>query len=197
MDLDGRAPITFGTLIGSLLLIGRWPGAYWRTRTTLLSLMNTVDLGTFVMDHAEVFGLPLAFAGRGGDGLAFAISHAMGLIELLLFASLAAEVSEHLGWPDAEAVARVARLTASISMMLWIMVTIQQLDWRGGFPPRFMRWRMETFLMFLGSLAAQALSSLFVTILCGHACIQCSRVLKDIERERKEDDPFRSRSEWP
>src|SRR4051794_22025222 len=45
------APVTFGSLVASLLLVGLWKDRTWRTRASLLALLNTIDLGYWFVEH--------------------------------------------------------------------------------------------------------------------------------------------------
>jgi hypothetical protein len=52
------APITWGSLVGSYLLWGRWSEPSWQRRAGLLVLMNGFDLLTWFLHNAEALGLP-------------------------------------------------------------------------------------------------------------------------------------------
>lgn len=189
-------PITFGSLLASYLLLGRWSEPKWRTQTMLLAAMNTIDVGYWCVEHADELGLAIRRGAPGDDGLGFVFGLVIGFLELRLFATLAAEVSTNLGHLESLGIARAARVAAGIGLALWLIVVMHQLDWRGKFPPRFLRWRdLEIFLIFLGSLTARSVSAFFVTIACAQACVHCSRELEAIAKDQKENDPFRSRSE--
>lgn len=189
-------PLVSGRLIASLLLLGRWADPSWRSRSSLLALLSLIDVGYWSLEYASALGLPFVPAGQGADGLGLVISRVIGIIELTLLASLGSEITTELGWFEGLAIARVAKATAGVGLTLWLIVAVHQLDWRGGFPPRFLNWRdLETYLIFIGSLVARAVSAFLVAIICSNACALCSRKLLDLERERKENDPFRSRSE--
>jgi hypothetical protein len=192
------SPIMFGRLVAAILLLGRGAEPSWRSRSSLLTILSAVDIGYWSLENASALGLPFVAAAPGSDGLGLVIYRMIGIIELGLLASLGSEVTTQLGWLEGAALERVAKISAGIGMTLWLIVAMNQLDWRAGFPPRFRWFRdLETYLIFLASLVARAVSAFFVTVLCANACVLCSRTITEIERLRKENDPLRSRSELP
>ena len=63
-------PIVWGSLIGAILLWGRWDHVSWQRRAGLFLVMNLVDIGLWVMARGDAIRGP----GRCNAGYALGIS---------------------------------------------------------------------------------------------------------------------------
>jgi hypothetical protein len=188
------APITWGSLLGSYLLLGRWPEPSWRRRVGLLVLMNTADAGFWILNHGDALGLRL-----GPMPHPWARMHlgmAMGWAELALIATLAADVSVRAGDGQTQAVeaSRAARSCALFGAMLWAIWFLTQTRWN-HWPLVAQRLSLEGVLLMLASVLLLALTAFQVTILCIMASRQCGRMIRDLNQADQEHDLLRSRSE--
>ena len=78
-------PITAGALLGSLLLVGRWPDRNWQWRAGVLAAMNGFDAITWALTHHDLLGFE-ADLGRYG-WLVENLVMLFGWAEFLLFAT--------------------------------------------------------------------------------------------------------------
>jgi hypothetical protein len=196
------APITWGSLVGSYLLWGRWPHPTWRRRAGLLVLMNSFDLLTWSLRHGGDLGLWNDGAVRRllaeHEWFLMNLTWALGWAELALFAGLAADVLAHLEMPGALKAGQTARVFivagAAAQVLLFLLLTDWQKDrlWplpcRGGGDPLI-------YLIFLGSSFLLTISSLQVTALSMVACRYCQNLLVEWRLADREYDPLKSRSE--
>ena len=191
------APITWGSLFGAYLLIGRFHTPGWSRRVLFLCAMNTLDLLIWSLEHAEILGLPEGARKIAGSDYLLVIGTPLNLAELILFGGLALSVISQLGnAQDAATRYRSALAVAGISAFFWMVVQLNVWDFSAGWPPLFRKIRdPATFHAYIASNLALSATALLVSIMCGQAAILCSRTLKAIELKSKEDDPFRSRSE--
>lgn len=186
------APITWGSLIGSLLLLGRWPEATWRRRAGLLALMNSVDLVSWFLSHNEDLGLGLGRIPH--PWLRMHVTMALGWAELSLIAALAGDVSTRLGMGPARDAARAARAFAIFGALAWGFWFLGQTRWsRWPLGPRGLT--PETLVAMVGSLLLLVVTSFQVTVLCILASRQCRQVVRDLNRQADGHDLLRSRSE--
>ena len=185
------APITWGSVLASYLLIGRFPDSRWRRRAWLLAAMNSADLIQWSLDHAEILGLPAGLGGGGRSILSMVMGPLTNLAELILSADLAGELMGHLGHRD-EATPRIqaARMVAGIALMLWALLQMNLWDLQIGRVPQLRRMRGDAFNLFLGSLGAQAITAMIVAFLCLRAGLICNEVLVAIDRHDHDNDPF-------
>lgn len=186
------APITWGSLLGSYLLLGRWNESDWRRRAGLLVLMNTVDAGFWIITHGDALGLGLGPVPHPWARLH--VGMAIGWAELLLIASLAADVSIRLGRARVIEAVRAARSCALFGAMLWAIWFVTQTRW-DHWPLVARKLNLEGVLLMLAAVLVLALTSFQVTILCILASRQCGRVIRDLNREDQDHDLLRSRSE--
>ncbi len=184
------APLTWGTFLGSLLLLGRFDDSGWKRRSVLLFLMNTFDLVVWCLDNAEVLGLHSGPPFKANPMLQVA-GPFMNLIELLLFAGLARDVCTHLGRSDAIAPYLATRAAVGIATSLQIIVTLNEVDFAGGWP-----WKIQQngdpmiFLAWLASQIGLTAAAYFTVFLMALACQQCSWMVRDLNQQYREDDPF-------
>jgi hypothetical protein len=189
------ATITFGSFLGSFLLLGRWKEADWQRRVGLLVSMNFVDVLTWFVHHAEELGL------KEGVGetpwMLDSLTQALGWAELMIFAGLAADVAEHLGMATAPFAGRVARTFLMVGATIWAAYFIGETEWKVGwpFPRRPPGMRPVAALAFLSFIFLYTIGALQVSALCAAASRQCRRMLNDLARSRNEDELLKSRSE--
>ncbi len=185
-------PITWSAVVGSYLLLGRWRHPGWNRRAGLLALMNAIDLGFWASDNGVLLGFQIPEL--QDPWLRYAGS-VLQWFELMLFASLAAEVASHLGRAEATEASRLTRSFAMVGLTLWFIILLSCTAW---FPARFPVFRVrsfEVFLLILGSQALLAISAFQVTILCLQASRECGRLLAELGPPDHGDDLLRSRSE--
>ena len=179
-------PITWGSLIGSLILWGAWSDAGWRRRLGPLIAMNTIDAFLWAMSHAQELGLDGASAEsyawiRALVGLTF------GWIELQLFASLAAEVAAHYKAPEAIARSQAPRAICRIGLMLTGFIFAVGTD--------FTEWPFTHRLTVAGVLLQHfasiilAIASYHVAMLCLLAARQCRQELQALDEAESDGLP--------
>lgn len=186
-------PISWGALVAALLLLGRWQHAAWNRRAGLLFLMNAIDVGLWASDNSRLLGLDLKLL--EDPWLRYALS-ALQWFELMLFASLAAEVAAHLGRTEASDSSRLVRSLASIGVIFWFLILLNCSSWLPGRGPVFRIQSLEIYLLLLGSHALLGITAFQVTILCSQAGRECQRLLVELAaRSDQGDELLRSRSE--
>ncbi|MBX6312894.1 MAG: hypothetical protein IRY99_08275 [Isosphaeraceae bacterium] len=187
------APITWGSLIGSYLLWGRWSEPRWQRRAGLLVLMNTIDLVLWFLNHGDELGLWIGEVPH--RWLRGNLAMGLGWAELGLMAGLAADVSDHLGkGPETIAGGTVAKSFAGVGAAIWALWFLGMTDW--GRWPLGHRWLTPPlYLLLVGSTLVLTLTTFQVAALS----ILASRHCGEFVRELKGNDPMlellRSRSE--
>jgi hypothetical protein len=197
------APITWGSLIGSYLLWGRWPEPSWQRRAGLLVLMNGFDLLTWFFHNAELLGLPsnpqLQRLLAEHAWFLANLTHALGWAELAVFASLATDVLVHLERPGAPAAGQSARIFIAAGAVALVLSFLLQTDW-----DRNRLWPLASkrfvtppiYLMILASSFLLTVASLQVTALSFEASRFCRRLLAEWRQaDQRQHDLLRSRSE--
>jgi hypothetical protein len=187
-----NAPITWVSLIGSYLLVGRWTESTWQRRAGLLVVMNSIDAVLWTLSHAHQFGLLEHKVGH--FWLRMQIASGLGWLELMLIASMATDVSLHLGKNDAPDAFRSARSLCMIGLGLWLFMLIGQTDWF-RWPLRPRRFDPQGFLLFLGSLILTTVASFQTTALSIIAARQCQRFGRELDRREWDHELLRPRSE--
>src|SRR5205823_13017835 len=114
------APITWSTLLGSYLLWGRWTEPGWQRRAGLLVFMNFIDLIQWAVEHGDALGLRLGTVGH--PWLRYQLGGLFNWVELALCASLAADVSAHLGRTDAPQAGQTSRAFAIVGLVLGLVL---------------------------------------------------------------------------
>jgi hypothetical protein len=195
------APITWGSLVGSYLLWGRWPELNWQRRAGLLVLMNGVDLLKWFLDAAErlgiVFDPQLQRLLAEHSWFLIHLTRALGWAELALFASLATDVLVHLERPGAAAAGRSARIFIAAGAAALVVGILMQTDWN-RIPPWPLAGRRVPFpnLIDLMSSFLLTVASLQVSALAFEACRSCRGLLAEWRRvDEQPHDLLRSRSE--
>lgn len=181
--LSVGTPITWGAFLSALLLVGRWRDLSWNRRAGLLLLLNALDVGFWASDNARLLGLALP---PRRDNWLLHVCLAMQWVELMLFASLASEVSAHLGRPDAAEASRPARTMGLIGLGLWFVTLLACTVLVPGRWPVFQVRVLEVFLLLLASWALMAVMAFQVTVLCAHASRECGRLLSELARDPQE-----------
>lgn len=187
------APITWGTVIGSYLLLGRSEDPTWRRRAGLLVVMNGIDLLFWTISHLDELGLGPGYLEHAW--LPHAISSGLGWAEFMLFAMMAAEMAAQLGRPEVHEHALSARSICTIGLMLWAIEFVSRTDWAHGWPLEAKPIGPRTHLLILGSTLLLTIGAFQVTLLCLSACRMCGRTLARMRAEYESHDLLRSRSE--
>lgn len=184
--------ITWASLIGSYMLWGRWTESSWQRRAGLLILMNSVDAVLWTMSHAHELGL--AEQKIGHLWLRSQTAAILGWLELLLIASMATDVSLHLGKNDAPEGFRSARALCMIGLGLSLFLLIGRTDWL-HWPLRVRRLGPQGFLAYLGTFVVVTVASFQTTVLSIIASRQCKRYVRELDWKEWDNDLLRSRSE--
>ncbi len=88
--------ITWGSLLGAILFLGRWDDPSWQRCAGLLVLLDAVDAGTWLLSHAQALGISERSVEAHG-WLITLLTLGTGWIELLLTAALAEQVAHQAG----------------------------------------------------------------------------------------------------
>jgi hypothetical protein len=186
-------PITAATFLGSLMLLRCWPVPSWNRRAGMLALMNAVDLGTWFLTRSDELGLGLASGILAHGWLIQLATLGLGWFELMLGASLAADVSAHLWNTHAGAAGRGAQVTSLVGAVLWAVLVVTRTDWDRWpiVPRRDAEWAL---LMLLQTLL-QALATFQLTALCLYASRQCHHYVREWDRRDTSHELLKSRSE--
>lgn len=187
-------PITATTLLGSLTLLGCWPLASWNRRVGLLVLMNTVDFVTWLLTRSEEIGVVLVPGIGDHAWLILLLTLGLGWFELMLGASLAADVSAHLWNTSAGAAGRGVQVSALMGAVLWAVIVVVRTDWE-VWPITPVPRRPDLALLMLLQTLLQAIATFQLTALCLHASRQCSEHVQRLEQRETSHDLLRSRSE--
>lgn len=184
------APVVWSCLVGWYLLWGRWREPGWMRRSGLLLAMGGVDVALWMMTHGAELGLRTGDVGH--KWLRDNLGQALGWAEFALSASLACDVLTHLGVARAEETGRSTRSLASTGAAVWLLGFCFQTDWASGWPlthrPVF---TVETFLLELGSILIGTITLIQVAALSIAAAKRCSEVLDDMDKEDRDNDPFK------
>jgi hypothetical protein len=186
-------PVVWGSLIGSYLLWGRWNDPSWQRRTGLLLVMGMVDAVLWGLDHGDELGLRLGDVGH--LWFRMHLGQALGWAEFALMAGIASDVMVHLGVNQASETGRATRSLAATGAVIWMLLFLQQTDWR-KWPLDFRRViTLETLLLNIGWNMIWTIALIQVTALSIAAAKQCSVVLGEMSQEDEHQDVFKSRSE--
>jgi hypothetical protein len=186
-------PITAATLLGSLFLVRCWSVPSWVRRAGLLALMNGIDAVMWVLTRSEELGLNLATGLEAHEWALRLVTLGLGWFELMLAASLAADVSAHLWNMRAGAAGRGVQVTALMGAVLWAVIVVTRTDWEAW--PIMPRPGAELFLLMLLQRLLVAIAAFQLTVLCLHASRQCAHYVKEWERRDTSHDLLQSRSE--
>ena len=186
-------PVVWGSLIGAYLLWGRWNHPGWQRRTGLFLVMCMVDAILWCLDHGDELGLRLGDFGH--LWLRVHLGQALGWAEFALIAGIASDVMVHLGVEQAAETSRATRSLASTGAVVWMLLFLQQTDWR-KWPLDFRRiLTPETLLLNIGWNMIWTIALIQAAALSIAAARQCSLLLNQMRREDEHDDQFKSLSE--
>lgn len=166
-------PITWCTVLGALLLWGRWKDAAWQRRAGLLLLFNLIDLVTWTIAHGNDLGLKI------GDFSLYAflrneLTQLIGWAEFYLFASLASEVADHLAAdPELIRIGRGIGPLCIIGAIFSLLEFFALLDPRGGWPPRAGAVNAEVAILYLIGLVLTFIvtaQTVLLSILASRKC---------------------------
>ncbi|WP_422926573.1 hypothetical protein [Singulisphaera sp. PoT] len=182
-------PITWGSLVGTYLLWGRWSEPSWQRRVGLLLFMNSMDCLLWFMDQGESLGLRLETVGH--EWLRSGLGEALGWAEFALIASLACDLLAHLGVNQAEDAGKATRSLAATGAVIWMIYFIEQTSWHQGWPlmRRGIR-NIQSFYLFFGTQMIWALILIQLSALTLAATRQASRVLSEMDQEDREQETF-------
>ena len=191
--------ITWGTMLGPLLLWGRWAEPRWRRQASFLVILNAIDVVVWFLRHGRELGLWEQDPGH--TWLQQNVLYASSWVQFVLFASLATDLSAHLGSKSAPAsLARVRSLAIS-GAMIWALMFLQVTAWRRGWPlvPR----QRQGMGFLLGVSMIRGLASFHAGALCLLASRECTLILRELDwndgsfqpsaprsESRRDDDPW-------
>jgi len=183
-DWGVAAPITLASFVGSYLLWGRWREITWQRRTGLLVLMNGIDV--LLWAKHVLAQLPELLPGQKPpvsphEWLEMLIIMGLGWSELVLYASLAADVSSQLGNEESRSTGRAAQTLCTVGLALWAMMFLTQTDWDRW--PLIAKQTPAVVMMRLGETFLMALAAFQVTILCMATARQCRRYVRELNYE--------------
>ncbi len=181
----------WASLVGAMLLWGRWDHKSWQRRTGLLLVMSMVDLVVWFMDRGENH-LP-----GNPDWFRMNLGQALGWAEFALLASLSGDYLVHLGLGQAEDSARSTRSLAATGAVIWMLRFCELTDWDGGWPLRPRNGNGHGLLLFLGSQLIWTITLIQVTALIIAALRQSNRTLAEMESEDQDHDLLRVPAESP
>lgn len=189
-------PITFGSLLGVMLLWGRFEHPGWQRRVGLLMIMSMVDVGLWYVDRGPELGLVAGnFAHRW---LCENVGQALGWAEFALIAGLACDYLEHLGVDHARESGKSTRSMAATGAFIWLLLFCQRTNWWAGWPliahPRLRS--VEEFLLYQASHLIWAITLIQVTSLVLSAARMSGETLQEMRAEDDANDPLKPRSEW-
>jgi hypothetical protein len=188
-----NVPIVWCSLIGAILLWGRWDNPSWQRRSGLLLVMCLVDAGLWFVASGEALGLH--FGDVGHRWLRGHLAEALGWSEVTLLSSLSCDYLAHLGLEHARESDKSIRSMAATGAMVWMLLFCQQTDWGAGWPLRPRRVGLEGQLLRHGSVLIYTITLIQVTALVISAVRQSSRVLEEMDREDQDHDLLRSPSD--
>jgi hypothetical protein len=188
-----NVPIVWCSLVGAILLWGRWDNPSWQRRSGLLLVMCLVDAGLWFVASGEALGLH--FGDVGHRWLRGHLAEALGWAEVTLLSSLSCDYLAHLGLEHARESDKSIRSMAATGAMVWMLLFCQQTDWGAGWPLRPRRVGLEGQLLRHGSVLIYTITLIQVTALLISAVRQSSRVLEEMDREDQDHDLLRSPSD--
>ena len=203
-------PVT--SLIGSFYFWGRWPEPSWQLRARALIVLNTIDMGSWLITNSHEMGLT-EFPFRH-EWLVHLITLGAGWVELAITASLAEQIGRGLGEPrpdrtdpqgepeedgDAGRSGSVMTLT-TIGLMIWALMVFTQTQWTWPLamrPPHNPRVPVNVtcWLMDIASIAIQLILTFQVTLMCLTVSRRCQRYVAEKRAEIEQHDLLVSRSE--
>lgn len=180
----------WGSLIGTMLLWGRWNNSSWQRRSGFLLLLSLIDLVCWFVEHSK------GDEAAAHEWFLHNLGSALGWAEFALIASLAGDYLVHLGLEIAEDSARSIRSLAATGAVLWMVNFYERTDWNLGWPLRGGRWTIQGHLLFMGWNLIWTITLIQVTALVIAALRHTNRALTEMEREDQEQDvlPFPSES---
>jgi hypothetical protein len=181
----------WGSLVGAMMLWGRWDHKSWQRRSGLLLIMCMVDLVVWFLDRGE------AQAPVQDNWFRSNLGQALGWAEFALMASLSGDYLVHLGLDQAEDSAKSTRSLAATGAVVWMLKFCELTNWDGGWPLRRRNPNMHGWLLFLGSELIWTITLIQVTALIIAAFRHSNRTLSEMEREDQDVDLLRLPSEYP
>ena len=164
-DLIEQSVVVFGSLLGVMLLWGRWPDENWQRRSGLLLMMCLVDAVLWGLENAADLGLHDGELGH--KWFRDSLGTAIGWSEFALIASLAADMAAHLGEPQSIDFAKAVRSLATTGAMVWFMYFYFLTSWQTPvWPLRQRPFNGGTIMLLLGWLVLTAILLVQVTGLC-------------------------------
>jgi hypothetical protein len=172
----------WASLIGAMLLWGRWEHKSWQRRTGLLLVFSLIDLVSWFIHHGKGDwpGLHGWFLENLGE--------ALGWAEFALLASLTGDYLVHLGLELAEDSAKSTRSLAATGAVVWMLHFCDATNWDAGWPLQHRPLGIQGALLSMGWNLIWAITLIQVTALVVAALRQTNRTLSEMEREDQEQD---------
>jgi hypothetical protein len=179
----------WGSLVGTMLLWGRWEHQSWHRRTGFLLLMSLVDMVLWFMEQGE------GEAQGQFSWFRHNLGQALGWAEFALLASLSGDYLVHLGLDHAEDSAKSTRSLAATGAVIWMLQFCESTNWDAGWPLQPRVIGPHGWLLFLGAQLIWTITLIQVTALIIAAFRQSNRTLEQMAREDQDHDLLRSPSE--
>ncbi len=181
----------WGSLVGTMLLWGRWEHKSWQRRTGLLLVMCIVDLVVWFIDRGE--NQP---PGQG-NWFRSNLGQALGWAEFALIASLSGDYLVHMGLTQADDSARSTRSLSATGAVVWLLMFCELTHWDAGWPLRRRNLNMHSWLLFVGSELIWTITLIQVTALVVASLRQSNRTLAEMETEYQDHELLRFHSDSP
>lgn len=186
--------VVLGSLVGVILLWGRWPDPSWQRRSGFLLLLCLVDLVTWTIDNATTLGI--ADVEMGHDYFRRALGVAIGWSEFALIASLAADMASSLGETRAAELGRAARSLTAMTALIWFAYFFINTNWNPPvWPLKPFRRNLLTMNLTRCWTMLHAILLVQVTLLCLAAARACGRAVRTMAAEDRASEAFHTPSE--
>lgn len=166
----------WASLVGAMMLWGRWDHKSWQRRTGLLLVMCIVDLVVWFLDRGEN-------QANRPDWFRSNLGQALGWAEFALLASLSGDYLVHLGLGQADDSAKTTRSLAATGAVIWMLKFCELTNWGAGWPLQPWNGNMHVWLLSLGSELIWTITLIQVTALVIAALRQSNRTLAEMESE--------------
>ena len=188
------APITWCTVLGALLLWGRWRDASWQRRAGILLLLNLIDVVTWTVSHGGELGLKIGDFSRYAF-LRGEVSQLIGWAEFFLFANLAGEVADHLAADrDLVRLGRAMGPLCAIGATFSFLEFLAMSDKKAGWPPQQGIFNEEVRLLILMNLVLSFAATAQAVLLNLLAARKCGEHLANLKRVEVGEDLLKPRS---
>jgi hypothetical protein len=184
---------TWTRLLGCLMLWSAWNEPSWRRRSGLLVMMSMADVVLWSTEH----GVRLGFleGAPGHDFFRQSLYLALGWPRFALFASLAANFAEHVGYARAGEFAKAVIRTSMTGGIVWFLYFLYAIDWTRPWPLVARRFDHDLILLYLSFIVLSTMCLVQSTLLCALATRSAGMALREMRNEDKRaHDPWTAES---